>query len=127
MAGGDDDDNLAPAPGDEQRVNVQVTDGAPSERELPDLSTSYLDGKLQPWEVTWRDRFEGLKSNGYLLRPRFRPGWQPSWLQTGLTGSDRLRAEDFLVHMITNVIDATCIKDDTVVMIKRLRPNVNDE
>ncbi|KAF7315852.1 Protein kinase domain-containing protein [Mycena indigotica] len=35
--------------------------------------------KLGEHELYWRDRYEWLKENGYELRPRFRPGWVPSW------------------------------------------------
>jgi len=46
-------------------------------------------------EGEWRDRFEGLKENGQLLRPRFRPGWRPSSLQAGV---NRFLSEDFYAH-----------------------------
>jgi len=39
---------------------------------------------LMDVEIFWRDHFEMLKRRGYLLRPRFRPGWTPSWLGTNL-------------------------------------------
>jgi hypothetical protein len=39
--------------------------------------------KLSPYEVKWRDRQPFLESKGYMLRPRLRPGWTPSWLSTG--------------------------------------------
>jgi len=39
--------------------------------------------KLLSHEVKWRDRQPFLKSKGYMLRPRLRPGWTPSWLSTG--------------------------------------------
>lgn len=35
-------------------------------------------------EVQWRDRFSPLKERGYLLRPRYRPGWVPTALPIGL-------------------------------------------
>ena len=35
--------------------------------------------KLAPVEILWRDRQQYLESRGYMLRPRYRPGWQPSW------------------------------------------------
>ena len=38
---------------------------------------------LSALEITWRDRQQFLQSKGYMLRPRLRPGWTPSWLQTG--------------------------------------------
>lgn len=34
---------------------------------------------LTPEEERWRDRQQFLESVGYLLRPRYRPGWIPSW------------------------------------------------
>lgn len=37
-------------------------------------SGDFLDG-----EKPWLGRFEFLKSRGYLLRPRYRPGWTPPW------------------------------------------------
>ena len=39
--------------------------------------------KLSSYEVKWRDRQPFLESKGYMLRPRLRPGWTPSWLSTG--------------------------------------------
>ncbi|PSR72481.1 hypothetical protein PHLCEN_2v11648 [Hermanssonia centrifuga] len=35
--------------------------------------------KLLGYEVRWRDRQRFLESKGYMLRPRYRPGWVPSW------------------------------------------------
>ena len=46
---------------------------------------------LYEHEITWRDRQPFLESKGYMLRPRLRPGWTPSWLRTG---TYFLRAED---------------------------------
>ena len=39
--------------------------------------------ELSSFEVKWRDRQSFLESKGYMLRPRLRPGWTPSWLTTG--------------------------------------------
>jgi hypothetical protein len=36
-------------------------------------------GKSERW---WIERQEALEQAGYMLRPRFRPGWQPSWTGT---------------------------------------------
>ena len=45
-------------------------------------------GENERW---WVERQEALEQAGYMLRPRFRPGWQPSW-----TGTNKLylRFED---------------------------------
>ena len=33
-------------------------------------------------EIFWRDHQPWLQENGYMLRPRLRPGWVPSWKGT---------------------------------------------
>ncbi|KAK0201961.1 hypothetical protein DFS33DRAFT_1442824 [Desarmillaria ectypa] len=38
--------------------------------------------ELLPTEIFWRDHAAWLKECGYELRPRFRPGWVPSWTGT---------------------------------------------
>ena len=38
-----------------------------------------LVAQLDSVEVVWRDRQEYLESRGYLLRPRYKPGWTASW------------------------------------------------
>ena len=42
-------------------------------------------GEIEKW---WVERQEALERAGYMLRPRYRPGWQPSW-----TGSDKFYLE----------------------------------
>lgn len=37
-------------------------------------------GTLSDIEIAWRDRQLFLQSRGYMLRPRLRPGWSPSWI-----------------------------------------------
>ena len=46
---------------------------------------------LSPDEERWRDRHSMLKLEGYELRPRLRPGWKPSWIESG---ADPLECED---------------------------------
>jgi hypothetical protein len=38
---------------------------------------------LTPLEEKWRDRHGMFKAEGYEFRPRLRPGWKPSWLESG--------------------------------------------
>ena len=40
----------------------------------------YAYSKLSAIEVQWRDLSDFLESKGYVLRPRYRKGWTPSWL-----------------------------------------------
>lgn len=35
--------------------------------------------QLQEREKVWRDKQPFLASQGYSLRPRYHPGWRPSW------------------------------------------------
>ncbi len=36
-------------------------------------------GQLSDGEVWWRDHQIWLAEQGYMLRPRYRPGWKSSW------------------------------------------------
>jgi hypothetical protein len=40
-------------------------------------------GGLGESEKWWAQRQEALERAGYMLRSRYRPGWQPSWIGTG--------------------------------------------
>ncbi len=42
-------------------------------------------GLLSEREIYWRERHDWLKERGFELRPRFRPGWTPSWKGTNRT------------------------------------------
>ena len=48
-------------------------------------------GGIDETETWWVERQEALERAGYMLRPRYRPGWKPSW-----EGTDKLyfRCED---------------------------------
>ena len=39
-------------------------------------------GDIDPVEAWWVERQEVLERAGYMLRPRYRPGWKPSWAGT---------------------------------------------
>jgi hypothetical protein len=39
-------------------------------------------GELDGSEIWWVERQEALERAGYMLRPRYRPGWKPSWVGT---------------------------------------------
>lgn len=40
-------------------------------------------GEISPPETWWVERQQALERAGYMLRPRYRPGWKPSWVTTG--------------------------------------------
>ncbi|KAI0287518.1 hypothetical protein BC826DRAFT_1108366 [Russula brevipes] len=76
---------------------------------------------LSSHEITWRDRQQFLESRGYMLRPRLRPGWTPSWLRTGTYWP---RAEDSAqLPARTRLVDATRIADGKLVYIKQVQTN----
>lgn len=43
-------------------------------------SVSFDPARLMGGEVFWRDHYKWLHECGYELRPRYKPGWKPSWL-----------------------------------------------
>ncbi|KZV74071.1 kinase-like protein [Peniophora sp. CONT] len=88
----------------------------------PEWNTPEADealGKLSTFESAWRDRQEFLESRGYMLRPRLRPGWIPSWRTAPVSILD---AEDAVIlpHR-RHLVDATRINDGLLVYIKRTR------
>ncbi|KAI0040980.1 hypothetical protein FA95DRAFT_789254 [Auriscalpium vulgare] len=74
---------------------------------------------LDDHEIRWRDRAYFLEGRGYRLRPRLRPGWQPSWV-----GTDKLfiDVEDGIpTPLRDHLIDATRLSDGKMVYIKRVQ------
>ena len=59
-------------------------------------------GGLHPGEVFWRDHQIWLFEKGYMLRPRHRPGWVPSWLPG--SGSPYFRYKDGVFNMVRKFI-----------------------
>jgi len=56
-------------------------------QDLLDLETSQPRPDLQAGELNWLEkewanRQTTLEKAGYMLRKRYRPGWQPSWIGT---------------------------------------------
>ncbi len=57
-----------------------------SAEELEDVRARMLEGfyDLDEAEIEWRDKADFLMQHGYRLRPRFMPGWTPSWEGTDI-------------------------------------------
>ena len=56
-----------------------------AEHSAPETNVVSLDplyGGLREHEYYWRDRQVWLAERGYMLRPRYKPDWKPSWLGT---------------------------------------------
>ena len=52
---------------------------------IPLLDDLWPDVKLEDlWEgeIWWAERQDALERAGYMLRPRYRPDWKPSWTGT---------------------------------------------
>ena len=49
---------------------------------LDDPIPGMQPGGIDDNEKWWVERQEALEQAGYMLRSRFRPGWQPSWTGT---------------------------------------------
>ena len=68
-----------------------------------ELPAEYLENpsgwreKVRGPESWWPTRQEALEHAGYMLRPRYRPGWTPSWLTTG---KEYFSSEDGLNHSV---------------------------
>ncbi|KAJ7167562.1 kinase-like domain-containing protein [Mycena filopes] len=77
-------------------------------------------GFLMSHELFWRDLRQWLESRGYMLRPRFRPTWVPSWLSTGKSAMLCEDSVHFLVGYYSSLIDATRLKDGSPVFLKRI-------
>ncbi|KAH9920121.1 uncharacterized protein B0H18DRAFT_881238 [Fomitopsis serialis] len=81
-----------------------------------------LHGGLRPHEHFWRDRQVWLEEHGYMLRPRYKPDWQPSWLGTS---KSLLSCEDGLAIITGGVLDATRISDGAMVMLKKVDTDIH--
>ncbi|KAH9960991.1 kinase-like domain-containing protein [Lactifluus volemus] len=74
-------------------------------------------GQLNELETWWAERQKALELAGYMLRPRYRKDWRPSWVETNKYY--RL-CEDGQPHRRRVVMDATRISDGKTVMLKKL-------
>ncbi|KAH9071106.1 hypothetical protein EDB83DRAFT_315049 [Lactarius deliciosus] len=70
-------------------------------------------------ECWWRDRYNDIVEQGYRLRPRYHPQWEPSWLKTG---KEFYTVEDGQCTVLRTAMDAIRIRDDRPVMLKKVIP-----
>ncbi|KAL1661238.1 hypothetical protein GGF50DRAFT_129666 [Schizophyllum commune] len=85
-----------------------------SEQEEP---LTRILSSVSPEERWWVEHRAWLESSGYLLRPRFQPGWEPSWHDPKV---ELLDAEDQYPVWHPDVLDATRLSDGVSVMLKRV-------
>ncbi|KAI0358593.1 hypothetical protein OH77DRAFT_1449137 [Trametes cingulata] len=100
-------------------ASVQVQEAAPTAKRVIDLSlpAPLEEGGLDFQERFWRDHQKWLEERGYLLRPRYRPDWVPSWKGTKRDPED---CEDGLTSWYTQIMDAKRLSDGAIVILKRV-------
>ncbi|KAH9920136.1 uncharacterized protein B0H18DRAFT_1025282 [Fomitopsis serialis] len=81
----------------------------------PAIQLDYLEGGLMDHEHFWRDRQSWLQEQGYMLRPRYRPDWKPSWLGTK---KHYRECEDGHSTLVDTILDATRQSDGSLVTLK---------
>ncbi|KAH9014233.1 hypothetical protein EDB85DRAFT_2097986 [Lactarius pseudohatsudake] len=74
-------------------------------------------GTLVMTERWWADRYNEIAEQGYRLRPRYHPQWEPSWFKTG---KDFYTVEDGQATILRAAMDATRIRDGRPVMLKKV-------
>ncbi|KAH8987525.1 hypothetical protein EDB86DRAFT_3245740 [Lactarius hatsudake] len=76
-------------------------------------------GTLVMTERWWADRYNEIAEQGYRLRPRYHPQWEPSWFKTG---KDFYTVEDgqATIPKLRAAMDATRIRDGRPVMLKKV-------
>ncbi|KAG9027015.1 hypothetical protein FS837_004401 [Tulasnella sp. UAMH 9824] len=74
------------------------------------------DGQLLEAETPWVGRYEFLKRSGYLLRPRYRPGWVAPWKEK--PGLHRKDFEEGISNSRPSLMDAQRLSDGQTVYLK---------
>ncbi|KAJ1300211.1 hypothetical protein OPQ81_011958 [Rhizoctonia solani] len=85
--------------------------------------TSLSPEELSGVEKRWVAFQPYLLSKGYQMRPRYRPGWIPSWKDTNL---DPISCEDSGNALPIRTLDATRLSDHLQVIIKMVVPSDDD-
>ncbi|TFK92728.1 hypothetical protein K466DRAFT_480092 [Polyporus arcularius HHB13444] len=80
-----------------------------------------FDGGLLEYEYFWRDHQRWLADAGYMLRPRFREDWQPSWVKSKKLWFQCEDGETTIVSCRSSIMDAIRISDGRIVTIKRVK------
>ncbi|KZT10924.1 uncharacterized protein LAESUDRAFT_644190 [Laetiporus sulphureus 93-53] len=87
-----------------------------------EASDAQFPGKLRKGELYWRDRQPWLQEHGYMLRPRYRPDWKPSWIGTKRSW---IISEDGVSPSHHAILDATRIADGRIVTLKRISRSIH--
>ncbi|KAF7797599.1 hypothetical protein EIP86_008799 [Pleurotus ostreatoroseus] len=111
-------------------IAVPVSRIAPASGKAPALDAAppfvapRFRGRLGPNELWWSDQAGWLKEHGYQLRPRYQPGWVPSWEGTK---KQFWKCEDGLpnvasvsYYVYSQFIDAVRMRDERIVALKKV-------
>ncbi|KAJ4471466.1 kinase-like domain-containing protein [Lentinula aciculospora] len=90
---------------------------------MPQATTTNLYA-LDENELWWTGHFEYLKERGYMMRPRYRPGWQPSYRPGTL---DVLFAEDAQTLPHPYIMDALRMSDSYMVALKLVKVSTGED
>ena len=77
---------------------LPVLSDAEIEQMIQSFGEPFDHNALGSWEIFWRDHWDWLQQKGYLLRPRYKPDWVPSWRNH--PNPDLNAYEDGLSHMV---------------------------
>ncbi|KAH7905857.1 hypothetical protein BJ138DRAFT_1017134, partial [Hygrophoropsis aurantiaca] len=75
-------------------------------------------GGLDDTEQRWCKRYDWLQGLGYMLRPRYAPGWTPSWEGTSKFWFE---CEDGQIPVVAHILDATRVSDGKYVVLKMIQ------
>ncbi|KAI0725479.1 hypothetical protein C8Q72DRAFT_999472 [Fomitopsis betulina] len=95
----------------------------PTHEDTPEIGPVLVEpqgswkGELKPEEVWWRDRYEWLKGQGYVLRSRYRPDWIPSWKTKH---KPYWKCDDGQAILVPHLLDAATVSDGEPVILKRI-------
>ncbi|KAJ3722150.1 kinase-like domain-containing protein [Lentinula guzmanii] len=82
---------------------------------------------LDTSEEWWVGHFEYLRERGYMMRPRYRPGWKPSYDQDLRGIYKGMFAEDSQIMVHSAIMDARRISDSLVVAMKRVKISTSED
>ncbi|RPD57474.1 hypothetical protein L227DRAFT_594628 [Lentinus tigrinus ALCF2SS1-6] len=102
-------------------ANVYRCQNPPSKSELS-TPEKHEPGSLYSFEIFWRDHQKWLQERGYMLRPRFREDWVPSWKGTK---DNPKKYEDGHTNFVSQIMDARRMSDGAVVILKLVKHSIN--
>ncbi|TFK74324.1 hypothetical protein BDN72DRAFT_81782 [Pluteus cervinus] len=107
------------APDNQQNIPSEQENLAPEAREaLIRFNAAKREcASLLPTEFFWRDHGAWLESQGYKLRPRYQPGWEPD---IPMFETVSYNNENFVSMARQSVVDAIRVKDGKRVLLKKI-------